>query len=416
MSQPTAERSRRGGTLLKVLVAIVVLAGCCAATFAIAHTTRPAGASLADRAKTTLTATAKVEERVVDDSVVLPVAVHRPSTSTVVYSGTPDKPVITRTSVAKGQSVAGGTFLGTVANQPVFAVTEPVAMFRDLRVGDSGDDVRALQRTLTQLGHPVTPDGKLGTRTMDAAKALFHSAGYDLPVDAAAAAASADTSSASGSGQPSSGGNSEQSGAEAEVAQPSDPGTARTPSAPDGRLIPLGTFAAIPAQGGQVVRTAKQGTVLAADTAWITLASGDSTLTFRADATVSGQVAKGQQLSVQGSGEAFKAKVASIGAFKDQDSSGQLPGRDVVLTPEGGVTKGQLAQEGLKVRLGAVPKPSMAIPATALRQDGQGSYVLKMTGQQEQPTLRVEVTPQHTAGGWVGISSTGLHQGDEVQL
>ena len=63
---------------------------------------------------------------------------------------------------------AAGDILYTVGSQPVFAIQGAVPFYRDLEYGESGTDVRQLERFLVRKGLLAEADGEFGTSTTQA--------------------------------------------------------------------------------------------------------------------------------------------------------------------------------------------------------------------------------------------------------
>ena len=60
----------------------------------------------------------------------------------------------------------------------------PFELYRDLRIGDTGVDVTALQRSLDELGYgPGDSDGLFGTATANSVRRLYEHLGYTPPQD-----------------------------------------------------------------------------------------------------------------------------------------------------------------------------------------------------------------------------------------
>ncbi|MEU7006848.1 peptidoglycan-binding domain-containing protein [Streptomyces sp. NPDC046332] len=93
--------------------------------------------------------------------------------------------VITKIQARPGDAVRAGQVLLEVSGRPVFALEGSLPVYRDLRPGSTGDDVRQLQRALRKLGHGTGSDaeGRFGAGTKAALGALYRSLGYD-PVSA----------------------------------------------------------------------------------------------------------------------------------------------------------------------------------------------------------------------------------------
>jgi peptidoglycan hydrolase-like protein with peptidoglycan-binding domain len=66
-----------------------------------------------------------------------------------------------------------------VDERPVLLLCGTVPAYRDLQVGDEGDDVRQLNRNLRRLGHDADRDGRFTPKTATALRALQHDTGLD---------------------------------------------------------------------------------------------------------------------------------------------------------------------------------------------------------------------------------------------
>ena len=84
---------------------------------------------------------------------------------------------LTSFSCSPGAVIESGSVIAAIDGRPLVALATAPPLWRDLKAGDQGDDVRALQKELARLGYPVTPDGKVGNRTLGAVAALFERVG-----------------------------------------------------------------------------------------------------------------------------------------------------------------------------------------------------------------------------------------------
>jgi peptidoglycan hydrolase-like protein with peptidoglycan-binding domain len=138
--------------------------------------------------------TAPVERRVLADTVVTRGAVSASQTvdlapvgATVEGAGAP---VVTKVMVRSGQTFKAGRVLVEVSGRPVFALPGKLPVYRDLKPGSHGDDVRQLQAALRSLGHSTGSDtsGTYGPGTKRAVAALYAAIGYEaVPTQGAGA-------------------------------------------------------------------------------------------------------------------------------------------------------------------------------------------------------------------------------------
>lgn len=73
---------------------------------------------------------------------------------------------VTNIPVRSATTLASGGHAYDVDGEPVFALASEIPLWRELRVGDKGTDVRALQQALIDLGYGLIADGEMGERTL----------------------------------------------------------------------------------------------------------------------------------------------------------------------------------------------------------------------------------------------------------
>lgn len=96
-----------------------------------------------------------------------------------------------------GSSILPGDVLVEVNGRPVIAYRIPFPFWRDLSPGDSGRDVEALQKALSDLGlRESDPDGIYGPETQKSVLDLYDIAGYEPPEKVGIAEVEAATSAA----------------------------------------------------------------------------------------------------------------------------------------------------------------------------------------------------------------------------
>ncbi|MFJ3643639.1 peptidoglycan-binding protein [Streptomyces sp. NPDC090108] len=90
-------------------------------------------------------------------------------------------PVVTKLPVGQGDRVKAGQVLLEVSGRPVFALPGRIPVYRDLKPGAEGDDVKQLQKALRGLGHGTgaDPAGTFGAGTKAALDAFYAAIGYD---------------------------------------------------------------------------------------------------------------------------------------------------------------------------------------------------------------------------------------------
>ncbi|NMO56702.1 hypothetical protein HH310_36705 [Actinoplanes sp. TBRC 11911] len=83
--------------------------------------------------------------------------------------------------VAPGDRIKDGAFVAAVSGRPIFVLRGPVPAYRNLTVGDSGDDVRQLQQAMAELGYRRGSDkrGAFGLGTAKAVASFYRDRGYE---------------------------------------------------------------------------------------------------------------------------------------------------------------------------------------------------------------------------------------------
>jgi hypothetical protein len=93
--------------------------------------------------------------------------------------------VLTAAPLKEGAAVGDGTLLGEVNGSPVFAITGPFPLYRDLKLNDSGPDARMVNGALVRAGLllPRTEPAvsTITGSTSAAVSALYARAGYPAP-------------------------------------------------------------------------------------------------------------------------------------------------------------------------------------------------------------------------------------------
>ncbi|MCJ0868673.1 peptidoglycan-binding domain-containing protein [Streptomyces sp. AP-93] len=182
-AEPSAGLSRRRTWVAAVAVGAVLLSAAgVAASLVIkspAQTAAEAGPPPLD------VLVARVEKRVLRDTVIVRGTV----TSAQAVQVTPavaggegsGPPVVTKVAVRPGDPVRAGKVLLEVSGRPVFALPGALPVYRDLKPGATGDDVKQLQKALAGLGHGTGSDrsGIFGAGTKAALASFYKSIGYD---------------------------------------------------------------------------------------------------------------------------------------------------------------------------------------------------------------------------------------------
>jgi hypothetical protein len=78
--------------------------------------------------------------------------------------------VTTATACRPGKALPSGAVVGAIDGRPVRLLSTSVPLWRDLRRGDAGGDVAALQRELRRLGYRPTTSGRVDGSTVAAVR------------------------------------------------------------------------------------------------------------------------------------------------------------------------------------------------------------------------------------------------------
>lgn len=73
---------------------------------------------------------------------------------------------LTTFACEEGQTLASGQIAASINGESILALATSIPPYRDLAVGDQGEDVRALQQALAELGYSIRPDGHMGEYTL----------------------------------------------------------------------------------------------------------------------------------------------------------------------------------------------------------------------------------------------------------
>ena len=87
---------------------------------------------------------------------------------------------LTSFSCAVGSRMTSGTSAFSIDGTPILLLATGVPLWRDIRIGDHGDDITALQTELTRLGFGANADGKWGARSQNAYESLLRKRGMRL--------------------------------------------------------------------------------------------------------------------------------------------------------------------------------------------------------------------------------------------
>ena len=394
---------RRIRHLPRVIVFVVVAAVLVAGAFVAGRFVQSPDADALARANTTVPVFAAVQERIVDDGFSIVGQVQKPASTAIIVTeassqasatvpradaaaGVPssaaagagdaqpavpeagpsaDRIVVSAQQVKPGTVLSPGVLIAEVSGRPLFAWPDGTPLYRDLAVGDSGSDVRGLQKALSDAGFYHGPaDGRFGAGTFSALRDMYDAVGY------------------------------------------------RAPYVRDGvQGFAWLEVAPLPRVPARVLRVAGIGTVLDADHPLAEVETSPAVITGVATVQDAENLKPGTAVRVSvRSSPPMESTVIAIGEFTTDDKTGVSGHPISVALPEG---LKAAAGDSVVIRPDAAPEPRLAMPAAAIRQDAQGAYVLRLPEAADKastssttPYTKIRVTARIQADGWVAINDT----------
>ena len=275
--------------------------------------------------------------------------------------------VVTSAEVEPGDDVTSGTVLGRVSGRPVIALHLPFALYRDMSPGDQGDDVVAIQRALATLGAYDGPaDGTYGREVEAAVSKLYTDRGLLPP-----------------------------RGEEGET------------------LLRFREIFAMPAESAIVESISPVGTVLEGEP-FARLRTGDTTVSIRIPSSLKDSFAQGNTVVIDAPDQSSPGTVTNVSEFRmaDSDPTSGVPGFDAVIS----VDSSDAFIDGSTVPVYAdvegEEQVGPSVPITAIRQDGDRTYVVL----DDTDNTRVDVEVTRTFQGWALMTSSDLSLGDRIVI
>lgn len=177
---------------------------------------------------------------------------------TVPLPPTENMRVVTAPGVSEGQDVSAGDIILWANGEPLFALSGPFPLYRDLVEGDTGADVSMLQQALNEVGCDLTVDGSLGLATANCLRSLYTNAGSTAPTIVKEGGVSPDNQDAASE----------------------EPDTASTPTVPERILVARqSAFLMLAEVPLRVAKVPSVGTELSGESATIELSSPTLSLT-----------------------------------------------------------------------------------------------------------------------------------------
>lgn len=382
------------------LASILVAAGCLGAAFFL-------GTLVADPDEVTAPLPVEAAPPVFADVVAREVASVRTfecsyeaSTALAVRPDLPadaERLVVDRVDVAIGDEVGSGAALGVVSGRPLILLGMTVPLARSLEIGDRNADVAKLAKALADAKLLQAGDvGDLFTERIAEGVARLYRAN-----DAIAARAAVPEDPAP----------SEEEGGDADAPpEPNPP--------PLGSRVEMSEIVAVP---GPLIVTGipRVGQVLSeGDEPAFALSDGRGEVVGRVDVEVRASLDKGDSIDVRvpGGDAPVQGSVTAISDFREPDDRRPAPGHDLRIALTGRTPSFEDDQALACATTQSTSEDTLAVPTVALRQDGEGRYVLlRESGSDRVARVSVQILAQ--ADGWAAVTgATDLTAGDEVQL
>ncbi len=333
-----------------------------------------------------------------------------------VTPGDGSLPVVTEVYLQAGATLYSGSALASVSGRPVIGLELPFDLYRDIQDGDSGTDVRELQRALQDLGlYNWAIDGEYGPRTAKAVKDLYSRANL-TPPEAVAREATAGA-------QAPAGGQGNAAGPAGGAPQPSSPstgdqttpavapavGTTTTSVTP----LPRSEIISLPASSVTVISVAPVNTHVGTDTPLAELRSGQASASARIGVGDKDIFPFGTVVDVRASSDTQLVTTGSVSAVGDfgqaePDKGKDVPGYDITVN----VTDPREMSDGQEIIVivgSGEETRGLAVPITALREDGGDTFVVLT-----ETAARVPVTIKTVSEGYAIVENTTLSVGDSV--
>lgn len=349
-----------------------------------------------------------------------------------------DTPIVTERIAKAGTTIASGRPVLSIAGHPVFVLSIPFPLYRDLAPGDSGHDVKALQQELARLGHyHGAIDGDYGPGMAAAVRELYRSSGATPPsasadlLDAVTAAQQELNAATSERPTPPSGDSTttEDGTNTVHTERPQAALTTALAAAKRAADTPLPRFAiiAIPAKSVDVIKTPPVGTQLSESPDSLHLRSQGTTVTGRLSVLEAEGFTEGDTVTVTVQTNTHvhaEGTLTNLSEFKEGEPDNNIPpGYDYVVTVPADNATEFSDNDGVTITAShttTTATTALAVPLLAIRQDSNGTYVLTVTHPRDAANpddhTRINVTPGQQQDGWVDITGADLNDGDIVVL
>ena len=266
-----------------------------------------------------------------------------------------------------GNVLKAGDFIGIIGADPVFVLEGPLPLYRDLNLGDNGDDVLAFQKALNSAGYSTVQSGTVTEDTLDAVTRLHRAHLTGVPSEGVTS-------------------------------------------------IARSNYAILPGGSHTVTAVAAVGQLISDGNPIASVETSEPYVESSVELAVANKLKAGDRVSLRTSTGSVEGTITSIGELQNDPSKGAAKSVRFSADDPSKLTPGQSASITSKGNTST----TLAVPTTAVRQDSQGTYVLvekggssTATGKDAPATERVNVEVLRTAGGYAAINAN-LSAGQKV--
>lgn len=391
-----AQRLRRVAHPLRLVGFVVLVLALVAGAFVLGRSVRDPDDEALQAAQQQIEVYSTAERRVVDAGQAWQGEVREGEQANLGLATQPsERAVVTRAVLQPGAELEPGDLVAVVSGRPRILIPAGIPLFRDLRRGDRGDDVAALQRFLAELDHYDGRDhGRFDWATETALRDLFDEYDFGLPTETT-------TVTTTPSPSPTTDG------------EPAPPPPQPTTSEEERTIVRWEEFVQFAQGRGTVVAVTPTATVLTDDLTLCRLQVSPPSVAFVLPVDAEGALSPGQEVAVAGSGGEFLTTIRSVGDFRAASEEQPIAGFPVIVD----LPADAQLRPGYPVRVsvpGGEGEEQLAVPTVAVKQGAQGPYVSVKT---EAGRVDVGVQVLEQEGGWTAIEPADpnlLAEGSEV--
>ena len=351
----------------RVLLLLAILAiGSLMLSFYLGTRYAATGPDPAVQAKTVIPVWAKVEERTVSEGLAI-AGTTKAGETAPISARTNGEPVLVYQNQKPGNVLKAGDFIGIIGADPVFVLEGPLPLYRDLNLGDNGDDVLAFQKALNSAGYATAQSGTVTEDTLDAVTRLHRAHLTGVPSEGVTS-------------------------------------------------IARSNYAILPGGSHTVTAVAAVGQLISDGNPIASVETSEPYVESSVELAVANKLKAGDRVSLRTSTGSVEGTITSIGELQNDPSKGAAKSVRFSADDPNKLTPGQSASITSKGNTST----TLAVPTTAVRQDSQGTYVLvekggssTSTSKDAPATERVNVEVLRTAGGYAAINAN-LSTGQKV--